>query len=292
MVKTNILNLLATLHNAGVRVNLLNNYDPATLTQKADEKKQRIRFEQDNPYYKIPQYEISSAGNLNISFVLKGQAHDLDTDKRYEAINFKCISIVKNKRLFKKTLDICPDDIEMVQELGFDVDNGVIDLTKFDLVDGLDDMSWDNLAKALVERYIYESFRTRSTKTKQEPFTKEEQFLLEGGYNPRTKVWAPIITSVVNVVKNRITDAIGYGIINDQKSIPRITDILERVEEKKKLSAQQQMLLEVYNSGYKAEDNSQIVNTIKYSLSMNNAAIPHAPYYVDIAGQNFKLKFC
>jgi len=290
MVKTNILDLLATLHNAGVRVNLLNNYDPATRTAKADATKQTVRFEQDSPYYKLPHYEISSAGNLNISFVLNGKAHDLTTDQRYDAINFKCISIVKNARLFKKTLDICPDDVELVKELGFDINGNEIDLTKFDLVDGLDGMTWDALAQALVERYVNESFKERSKRTAPEPWTPEEMRLVENGYNPRTKVWAPIVTSSVNMVKNHTTDYIGYGKINDQKSIPRIADILEKVSKHSKLSPQQQALYEVYKTGYKPTDNTQIVNTLKYALQMTGASFPKKPFNVELAGQNFKVE--
>ena len=152
---TNILNLLAELHTAGVRVSLLDNYNPANLLEKADENQQTVRFRQTVQYYPIPEYTISSAANLNIKFALVGKAVDtLHEKKEYDAVQFKTVSIVKNGKIFKESLNICPDDIQKVRDMGYDVDNnGVIDLTKFDLEDGVD---FDNaaFAKSVVEQYI------------------------------------------------------------------------------------------------------------------------------------------
>ena len=297
MVKTNILNLLATLHAAGVRVNLLNDYNPATLTSKADENKQVVRFEQTNPYYKLPKYEISSAGNLNITLVLEGKAHNLLDGKKYDAINFKCISIVKNQKLFKQKLDICPEDADLVRELGFDVEDDAIDLTKFDLVDGLDGADFDALAKACVEQYVYESFRERSKRVpKVHNYTPAEKLLVENGYDPETKVWSPIVTSSVNRVGNTCDDPIGMGIVNEQKTIPRLTDIQNLVEEiaagaKKKISPIKQKLLDLANTGYVAEDHKQVINTYKYSILMRHLPIDHTPREIDINGVKFSIVF-
>ena len=173
MVKTNILELLTNLNAAGVRVNLLNNYDPATYTSKAGEDKQGVRFKQDTPYYKLPKYEISSAGNLNVSFVLKGEAVDLSTGKSYEAINFKCISFVKNQLLFKKTLDICPEDAGIVRDLGYDIKDNVIVLNEPNLVDFLQRHYYDSVAidtlKSIGEMtfFKYSIVTTGSAQTKE-----------------------------------------------------------------------------------------------------------------------------
>lgn len=271
MVTPNILELLATLHAAGVRVNLLNNYDPATHTDKANESRQTVRFEQDKPYYKLPKYDVSSAGNLNINFTLKGKAVDIVHHKSYEAVNFKCISIVKNQQLFKDSLDICPEDADIVRELGFEVeDDNTIDLSKFSLTDGID-VSEYKFADALVERYIFEAFKDRTPKPKMDwstPFSYEEKLLLENGYNARTKVWNPIITKVTNRVGNNKTDYIGYGYINGNKGIPYIANVLKIEPAKRTLTARR--IFELWETGYRPEDVELKVNTYKYALLIKN----------------------
>lgn len=291
MVKTNILELLTNLNAAGVRVNLLNNYDPATYTSKAGEDKQGVRFKQDTPYYKLPKYEISSAGNLNVSFVLKGTATDLTTGKSYDAINFKCISFVKNQQLFKKTLDICPEDAEIVRDLGYDIKDNVIDLTQFSLTDGID-VDWNDFADACVERYIYEALRERAKKTPDlTPRTQEETRLLKEGYDTRTKVWSPIVTSTLIRVKNDKTDYIGFGRVNGNKGIPRIADIFTNIENHVKLSDASKAIYELYKQGYEIQDARQKVNACKYNMLINNVAVPSTKFEVYRNGIKFEVSF-
>lgn len=291
MVKTNILELLTNLNAAGVRVNLLNNYDPATYTSKAGEDKQGVRFKQDTPYYKLPKYEISSAGNLNVSFVLKGTATDLITGKYYDAINFKCISFVKNQQLFKKTLDICPEDVEIVRDLGYDIKDNVIDLTQFSLTDGID-VDWNDFADACVERYIYEALRERAKKTPDlTPRTQEETRLLKEGYDTRTKVWSPIVTSTLIRVKNDKTDYIGFGRVNGNKGIPHIKDILFNIENHVKLSDASKAIYELYKQGYEIQDARQKVNACKYNMLINNVAVPSTKFEVYRNGIKFEVSF-
>lgn len=291
MVKTNILELLTNLNTAGVRVNLLNNYDPATYTSKAGEDKQGVRFKQDTPYYKLPKYEISSAGNLNVSFVLKGEAVDLSTGKSYEAINFKCISFVKNQQLFKKTLDICPEDVDIVRDLGYDIKDNVIDLTQYSLTDGID-VDWNDFADACVERYIYEALRERTSKTHDlTPRTPDETRLLKEGYDTRSKVWSPIVTSTLIRVRNNKTDYIGFGSVNGNKGIPRIKDILTNIENRVKLSNASKAIYELYQQGYEIQDANQKVNACKYNMLINKVTVPTKTFEVYRNGIKFEVRF-
>lgn len=291
MVKTNILELLTNLNAAGVRVNLLNNYDPATYTSKAGEDKQGVRFKQDTPYYKLPKYEISSAGNLNVSFVLKGKATDLTTGKSYDAINFKCISFVKNQQLFKKTLDICPEDAGIVHDLGYDIKDNVIDLTQYSLTDGID-VDWNDFADACVERYIYEALRERTHKTHDlTPRTTEEKRLLKEGFDTRTGVWSPIVTSALIRVRNNKTDYIGFGWVNGNKGIPRIKDILTNIENRVKLSDASKAIYELYQQGYEIQDANQKVNACKYNMLINKVAVPSKTFDVYRNGIKFEVRF-
>lgn len=283
--------LLTNLSAAGVRVNLLNNYDPATYTSKAGEDKQGVRFKQDTPYYKLPKYEISSAGNLNVSFVLKGEAVDLSTGKAYEAINFKCISFVKNQLLFKKTLDICPEDAGIVRDLGYDIKDNVIDLTQYSLTDCID-VDWDEFADACVERYIYEALRERTHKTPDlTPRTPDETRLLKEGYDTRSKVWSPIVTSTLIRVRNNKTDYIGFGYVNGNKRVPRIKDILTNIENRVKLSDASKAIYELYQQGYEIQDANQKVNACKYNMLINKVTVPSKTFEVYRNGIKFEVRF-
>ena len=291
MVRTNILELLTDLNAAGVRVNLLNNYDPATYTSKAGEDKQGVRFKQDTPYYKLPKYEISSAGNLNVSFVLKGKATDLSTGKSYDAINFKCISFVKNQQLFKKTLDICPEDAGIVRDLGYDINDNVIDLTQYSLTDGID-VDWNDFADACVERYIYEALRERTHRTPDLTVrTPDEKRLLKEGFDTRSGVWSPIVTSTLLRVKNKGADYIGFGRINGCKGVPRIADILTNIENRVKLSNASKAIYELYKQGYVIEDANQKVNACKYNMLINKVPVPTRTFEVFRNGIKFEVSF-
>lgn len=292
MVTPNILELLATLHAAGVRVNLLNNYDPATHTDKANESRQTVRFEQDKPYYKLPKYDVSSAGNLNINFTLKGKAVDIVHHKSYEAVNFKRISIVKNQQLFKPTLDICPEDADLVRELGFEVgDDNTIDLSKFSLTDGID-VSEYKFADALAERYIFEAFKDRTPQQKMDwstPFSYEEKLLLENGYNARTKVWNPIITKVTNRVGNHKNDYIGYGYVNGNKGIPYIANVLKI--EPKDMTLTARRVYDLWKTGYRPQDVELQVNTYKYALLIKNHKMSTNQYPIKRNDIEFLVSF-
>ena len=271
MVTPNILELLATLHAAGVRVNLLNNYDPATHTDKANESRQTVRFEQDKPYYKLPKY---------------------DHHKSYEAVNFKRISIVKNQQLFKPTLDICPEDADLVRELGFEVgDDNTIDLSKFSLTDGID-VSEYKFADALAERYIFEAFKDRTPQQKMDwstPFSYEEKLLLENGYNARTKVWNPIITKVTNRVGNHKNDYIGYGYVNGNKGIPYIANVLKL--EPKDMTLTARRIYDLWKTGYRPEDVELKVNTYKYALLIKNKKMTTNQYPIKRNDIEFLVSF-
>ena len=156
----NLLSAIANLHAAGVRANLLDNYNPANVLEKADESQQTVRFKVTEPYYTIPYPEISSAGNLNIKFCLNGKAIDILHDNtEYDAISWKTISLVKNKALFKQTLTICPDDIQRVNDLGYTVNGNELDLTQFDLVEGLYAYTGQEMAVATVKQMMYDCTR-------------------------------------------------------------------------------------------------------------------------------------
>jgi hypothetical protein len=265
---TNILNLLAELHTAGVRVSLLDNYNPANLLEKADENQQTVRFRQTVQFYPIPEYTISSAANLNIKFALVGKAVDtLHEKKEYDAVQFKTVSIVKNGKIFKESLNICPDDIQKVRDMGYDVDNnGVIDLTKFDLEDGVD---FDNaaFAKSVVEQYIYDAMRTKATRGPkvEVELPAEKAYLIKNGYNPDTGVWQAIITSTEVRVKNTKTDCF-RAIVNGLKTTPSLKDAQNRVAEGKTLNAAAQAIYDLAQTGYNFSDHSLEVNTGKYVL--------------------------
>ena len=266
MITTNILTVLTMLNQAGVRVSLLNNYNPANVTEKADATQQTVRFTQTEQFYKLPEYEISSAANLNIKFALKGTATDLTTGKVYEdVVQFKTVSIVKNGELFKQSLDICPDDVQTVRDLGFDVtEDNKIDLTQFDLATGIDCVSDDDFAKAIVEQYVYDSFRQKAKKAPAAERTEEEKRLIDNGFDPNTKVWRPIICGGYERVKNVNADTITW-IVNNQKTTPRLDDIQKRIAEGKKLSEPQQKLYDLSKTGYQFEDHAQQINAIKYA---------------------------
>lgn len=270
MVKTNILSLLTQLHVAGVRVSLLDNYNPANILEKADAETQTVRFVQTEQYYKLPEYTISSAANLNIKFALKGKAVDTVHNKEYEAVQFKTVTFVKNGAIFKKELHICPDDIGLVESLGFEVKDNVIDLTKFDLEDGVE-FNQDVFAKALVEQYIYESFRERQHRAAkvEVEIPEETKFLLSNGFNPDTGVWQPIITKTTVRVKNTKSDEMRV-IVNGLKTIPRIIDVKGRVLNDERLNDAQKALYDLSQTDYKFADQSLVINAMKYVLIARN----------------------
>ena len=156
----NLLSAIANLHAAGVRANLNDNYNPANVSEKADESQQTVRFKVTEPYCTIPYPEISSAGNLNITFCQNGKAIDILHDNtEYDAIRWKTISLVKNMALFMQTLTICPDDIQRVNDLGYTVIGKELDLTQFDLVEGLYAYTGQELAVATVKQMMYDCTR-------------------------------------------------------------------------------------------------------------------------------------
>jgi hypothetical protein len=223
--------------------------------------------------------------------VLKGKATDLTTGKSYDAINFKRISFVKNQQLFKKTLDICPEDAGIVRDLGYDIKDNVIDLTQYSLTDGID-VDWYDFADACVERYIYEALRERAHKTHDlTPRTLDEERLLKEGFDTRTGVWSPIVTSTLIRVKNVNTDYIGFGNVNGYKRIPRIADILTQIENRVKLSDASKAIYELYKQGYEIQDANQKVYACKYNMLINRVTVPSSTYYIFRNGIKFEVRF-
>ena len=223
--------------------------------------------------------------------MLKGKATDLTTGKSYDAINFKCISFVKNQQLFKKTLDICPEDAGIVRDLGYDINDNVIDLTQYSLTDGID-VDWNDFADACVERYIYEALREHTHKTPDlTPRTPEEKRLLTEGFDTRTGVWSPIVTSTLIRVRNNTTDYIGFGWVNGNKFIPRIAVILTNIENRVKLSDASKTIYELYKQGYEIQDASQKVNACKYNMLINKVTVPSKTFEVYRNGIKFEVRF-
>lgn len=261
---TNILNLLSNLHIAGVRVSLLDEYNPANILTKDTDNP--VEFKQTEKYYVLPEYTISSAANLNVKFCLKGVVIDHAHNTEHEAVTFRTVTFVKNGKLFKDKLHICPDDVQKVVDLGFTVNNNVIDLTTFDLEDGID-VDQYQFARACVEQYIYDSFREKQTRAAKivTDLPEETKFLLQNGYNPETKVWNPIIINSEVRVKNTKTDFL-RAIINNLKTTPRLDDIKIRLADNKSLNAAQKALYDLSKTDYQIADHSFEINTAKYKL--------------------------
>ena len=268
-VTMNILTLLAEMHANNIRVSLLNEYNPANILEKADDDTQTVRFKQTEEYYAMPEYTISSAANLNVKFALKGLAVDtLHEHAEYPAVQFKTVSFVKNGKLFKDKLHVCPDDIQKVIDLGHDIDpvTGIIDLTRYDLEDGVD-FDQHAFAKACVEQYVYDSFRVKAKRAPkvEVELPAEKAYLIKNGYNPDTGVWQAIITNAEVRVKNTKTDTF-RAIVNDMKTTPRLEDIDARVADKKPLNPAQKALHDLAQTGYAIADHSLEINTAKYIL--------------------------
>lgn len=272
MVKTNLLNALALLHSAGVRVNLLQDYDPAYHTTKADKEAQPVQFIADTYYLTLPEYSISAASNLNLSFVLKGKAHDYVHDKDYDAVQFKTVTLVKNRQLFKQYLDIHEDDADKCFDLGFELDDdNRLDLTQFSLEDGIDNYSDEDYAKALLTEELYQVFRIPGHRGKAPELTPEEKWLKENGYY--NGVWSPKVTCVTERVKNHYTDTQSSQVRFDELNrLPRFSAITKLIEKKKDLSPTEEKIVKVFEATKNIDMTSNIkaVNTIKYARLMNN----------------------
>ena len=282
----NLLSAIANLHAAGVRANLLDNYKPANVLEKADESQQTVRFKVTEPYYTIPYPEISSAGNLNIKFCLKGKAIDILHDNtEYDAISWKTISLVKNKTLFKQTLTICPDDIQLVNDLGYTVNGNELDLTQFDLVEGLHAYTGQEMAVATVKQMMYDCTREIKKRGPKDELTCMDKYLAENGLKNGT--WSPIITNTYERVKNTGTDSLRC-IVDGVKCPHHIKDILQ------KLSASKKVITPLDTKIYKLssniyEDIKSEINTIKYCWMM--LGIKHiGKYNVKVDGVDFEVE--
>jgi hypothetical protein len=281
----NLLSAIANLHAACVRANLLDNYNPANVLEKADESQQTVRFKVTEPYYTIPYPEISSAGNLNIKFCLKGKAIDILHDNtEYDAICWKTISLVKNKQLFKETLTICPDDIQLVNDLGYTVNGNELDLTQFDLVEGLYAYSGQEMAVAAVKQMMYDCTREIKKRGPKVELTGMDKYLADNGLKDGT--WSPIITSAFERVKNTGTDTLRC-IVDGVKCPHHIKDILQRISESKKITPLDVKIKSLSSNIY--EDVKSEINTIKYCWMM--LGIKHTgKFNVNVDGVDFEVE--
>lgn len=281
----NLLSAIANLHAAGVRANLIDNYNPANVLEKADESQQTVRFKVTEPYYTIPYPKISSAGNLNIKFCLKGKAIDILHDNtEYDAISWKTISLVKNKTLFTQTLTICPDDIQLVNDLGYTVNGNELDLTQFDLVEGLYAYTGQEMAMATVKQMMYDCTREIKKRVPNVELTGMDKYLAKNGLNDGT--WSPIITSSYERVKNTGTDSLRC-IVDGVKCPHHIKDILQKISERKKTTPLDVKIYKLCTNIY--ADIKCEINTIKYCWMM--LGIKHTgKYNVNVDGVNFEVE--
>ena len=281
----NLLSAIANLHAAGVRANLLDNYKPATVLEKADESQQTVRFKVTEPFYTIPYPEISSAGNLNIKFCLKGKAIDILHDNtEYDAISWKTISLVKNKTLFKQTLTICPDDIQLVNDLGYTVNGNELDLTQFDLIEGLHAYTGQEMAVATVKQMMYDCTREIKKRGPKVELTGMDEYLAKNGLKNGT--WSPIITNSYERVKNTGTDSLRC-IVDGVKCPHHIKDILQKISASKKITSLDTKI-KILSSNIYADIKSEI-NTIKYCWMM--LGIKHTGMFnVNVDGVDFEVE--
>lgn len=281
----NILSAIANLHAAGVRANLLDNYNPANVLEKADENQQTVRFKVTEPYYTIPYPEISSASNLNIKFCLTGKAIDiLHNNTEYDAICWKTISLVKNKQLFKKTLTICPDDVQLVNDLGYTVNGNELDLTQFSLTDGLPDYSGNDMAVAAVKMMMYDCTREIKKREPKVELTGMDKYLADNGL--KNGVWSPIITNVYERVKNTGADTLRC-IVDGVKCPHHINDILQKIADNKKITPLD-VKIKTLSSNIYADVKNEF-NSIKYSWMMLN--VKHTgKLNVNVDGVDFEVE--
>ena len=281
----NLLSAIANLHAAGVRANLNDNYNPANVLEKADESQQTVRFKVTEPYCAIPYPEISSAGNLNITFCQKGKAIDILHDNtEYDAIRWKTISLVKNKTLFMQTLTICPDDIQLVNDLGYTVNGNELDLTQFDLIEGLYAYTGQELAVATVKQMMYDCTREIKKRGPKVELTGMDKYLAENGLKNGT--WSPIITNSYERVKNTGTDSLRC-IVDGVKCPHHIKDILPKNSERKKITPLDVKIMKLSSNIY-ADFKSEI-NTIKYCWMM--LGIKHTgKFNVNVDGVDFEVE--
>lgn len=282
----NLLSAIANLHAAGVRANLIDNYNPANVQEKADESQQTVRFKVTEPYYTIPYPEISSAGNLNVKFCLKGKAIDILHDNtEYDAISWKTISLVKNKTLFKQTLTICPDDIQLVNDLGYTVNGNELDLTQFDLVEGLYAYTGQEMAVAAVKQMMYDCTREIKKRVPKVELTGMDGYLAKNGLKDGT--WTPIITSSYERVKNTGTDSLRC-IVDGVKCPHHINDILPKISaSKKKVTPLDEKIYKLSSNIY--ADIKCEINTIKYCWMM--LGIKHTgKFNVNVDGVDFEVE--
>lgn len=281
----NLLSAIANLHAAGVRANLHDNYNPANVLEKADESQQTVRFKVTEPYYTIPYPEISSAGNLNVKFCLKGKAIDILHDNtEYDAISWKTISLVKNKTLFKQTLTICPDDIQLVNDLGYTVNGNKLDLTQFDLVEGLYAYTGQEMAVAAVKQMMYDCTREIKKRVPKVELTGMDAYLVKNGL--KDGAWSPIITSSYERVKNAGTDSLRC-IVDGVKCPHHIKDILPKISASKKITPLDEKIYKLSSNIY--ADIKREINTIKYCWMM--LGIKHTgKYNVNIDGVDFEVE--
>jgi hypothetical protein len=191
---------------------------------------------------------------------------------------------VKNKALFMQTLTICPDDIQLVNDLGYTVNGNELDLTQFDLVEGLYAYTGQDLAVATVKQMMYDCTREIKKRGPKVELTGMDEYLAKNGLKDGT--WTPIITNSYERVKNTGTDSLRC-IVDGVKCPHHIKDILPKISANKKITPLDVKINKLSSNIY-ADIKSEI-NTIKYCWMM--LGIKHTGIFnVNVDGVDFEVE--
>ena len=191
---------------------------------------------------------------------------------------------MKNKALFKQTLTICPDDIQRVNDLGYTVNGNELDLTQFDLVEGLYAYTGQELAVATVKQMMYDCTREIKKRGPKVELTGMDEYLAKNGLKDGT--WTPIITNSYERVKNTGTDSLRC-IVDGVKCPHHIKDILPKISANKKITTLDVKINKLSSNIY--TDIKSEINTIKYCWMM--LGIKHTGMFnVNVDGCNFEVE--
>lgn len=258
-----------------------------------EENKQGVVFKQNTAndcFYFIPDYSISSSGNVNLTFMIDGEAKDWIHNKTYErAKRFKCINIVKDFKLHTKTLQIAQSNIQLIKDKQIIIsDDGVIDLSQFELKLDYPTESDDKFAKEIIKQYLYDVYRHKAVRAKSEPRSEESEWLYENGFDDRSNVWRYINSTPTKAEKCSITWS-----VENRKTVPSFDKIIEKFQANKKLTDLESKLVKfkqklTLEEHFELQDNKSELNHIKYALLSKNIA--HAfETDVEILGETFHV---
>lgn len=192
-----ICDALDSLHLNGIEVNLLTGYKPATIVEKAETP---LYFKPSEQYYKMPAYQITTAGNLNATFAMNGTCVDTAHDTEMDAVSFKSVSFVKNGKLFKDRLYINSADTAKVSDLGITVVDDYIPMDQFALVKDIDVPTAGDIAYLSVHEWVRKCLAGKAPKKAPVELSETEQWLKENGFY--NGVYAAPIKKATNVVAN------------------------------------------------------------------------------------------